>query len=488
MAVISSAPRQPAESARSARAPMWAVRVFLLLATMACDALAINVALVGTFLWRMNAGDLAEYTFPSTSLIIPMFLVMMNAVFMFTFFGTGLYSLRRGISRIDEMFKVVVAISLGMFGLLIGNYLLPEQLPFTPFVLALCWGAAVLASGTLRLIYRTVLYGLRRHGFDTRRVIIVGAREPGRVIAETISRAPELGYRVQGFISDTTPVGTIVKGVPVLGKSASLGRVIRAAQADEVIIALSGRSSNEVMDIVALAEDEAVEIKIYPDAFQLIINDDVNVGDVSGLPLVPVKNVALDSPINRALKRMLDLVFSCIVMLLLSPVMLLIALLVRLESPGPVFFIQERVGLDGKPFPTIKFRTMRLDAPALGNWTVANDPRVTTLGVFLRRYSLDELPQFINVLRGEMSVVGPRPEQPRWVEEFSKSIPRYVRRHKLKAGITGLAQVNGLRGDTSIEERTRYDLYYVENWSLLFDLKIIIKTAVGVLTGKVSGY
>jgi exopolysaccharide biosynthesis polyprenyl glycosylphosphotransferase len=170
-----------------------------------------------------------------------------------------------------------------------------------------------------------------------------------------------------------------------------------------------------------------------------------------------------------------------------SPVMLLIALLIRLESRGPVFFVQERVGLDGEPFPTIKFRTMRADAPNLGNWTTKDDPRVTPLGRFLRRYSLDELPQLINVIRGEMSVVGPRPEQPVWVERFSQSIPRYMRRHKQKAGITGWAQANGLRGDTSVEERTRYDLYYVENWSLLFDIKILIKTLLDVLTGKNRG-
>ena len=201
-----------------------------------------------------------------------------------------------------------------------------------------------------------------------------------------------------------------------------------------------------------------------------------------------MKNVALDNPINRALKRTLDIIVSVLVLTLSSPIMLFIAALIRLDSRGPVFFAQERVGLDGKPFPTIKFRTMRVDAPALGNWTTKDDPRVTGIGAFLRRYSLDELPQFMNVLRGEMSVVGPRPEQQVWVEKFSQSIPRYMRRHKLKAGITGWAQVNGLRGDTSIEERTRYDLYYIDYWSLLFDIKIIIQTAIAIVQGDNKGY
>jgi exopolysaccharide biosynthesis polyprenyl glycosylphosphotransferase len=165
-------------------------------------------------------------------------------------------------------------------------------------------------------------------------------------------------------------------------------------------------------------------------------------------------------------------------------VLLLIALLIKLDSPGPVFFLQERVGMDNRPFYMIKFRTMRIDAEQYRTWTTPDDPRVTRLGRFLRRYSLDELPQFINVVLGEMSVVGPRPEQPRWVEHFQQQIPRYMRRHKEKAGITGWAQINGLRGDTSIEERTRYDLYYIENWSILFDIKIIIRTTADILRGR----
>jgi exopolysaccharide biosynthesis polyprenyl glycosylphosphotransferase len=192
-------------------------------------------------------------------------------------------------------------------------------------------------------------------------------------------------------------------------------------------------------------------------------------------------------------KRAFDVAFSAAVLVLISPLMLLIALLVKLSSPGPVFFIQERVGLDGKPFALVKFRTMRVEGDDGSRdwfnvhrqgWTVPNDPRRTPVGAFLRRFSLDELPQFYNVLMGEMSIVGPRPEQPHYVQEFAQIIPKYARRHREKAGITGWAQVNGLRGDTSIKERTYADLYYVENWSLLFDLKIIARTVISMITGK----
>jgi exopolysaccharide biosynthesis polyprenyl glycosylphosphotransferase len=274
----------------------------------------------------------------------------------------------------------------------------------------------------------------------------------------------------------------------VLCDFANIGATIRAHAIDLVIVALSGRASHELFDIIMSAEDEHVEVKLYPDAFTLITNNVVSDNDVAGLPLLNVRNGALANPFNQLLKRIFDLAFASTVLIILSPLMLLIALLIKLESKGPAFFIQPRVGIDGKPFPTIKFRTMRVDAPNLANWTTQDDPRKTKIGAFLRKTSLDELPNFINVIRGEMSVVGPRPEQEVWVERFSQQIPYYMRRHKQKAGVTGWAQANGLRGDTSIEDRTRYDLYYVENWSLLFDIKICIKTFVDIVTGRNKGY
>jgi exopolysaccharide biosynthesis polyprenyl glycosylphosphotransferase len=220
----------------------------------------------------------------------------------------------------------------------------------------------------------------------------------------------------------------------------------------------------------------------------LITNNVVSDNDIIGLPLLNVRNGALANPFNQALKRVFDFVFASAVLLVASPIMILIAILIKLESPGPAFFVQPRVGTDGEPFPTIKFRTMRVDAAQLANWTTKDDPRRTRIGTFLRKTSLDELPNFINVIRGEMSVVGPRPEQEVWVERFKQEIPYYMRRHRQKVGITGWAQANGLRGDTSIEDRTRYDLYYVENWSLLFDIKICIRTFVDIVTGRNKGY
>jgi Undecaprenyl-phosphate glucose phosphotransferase len=338
-----------------------------------------------------------------------------------------------------------------------------------------------------RVVYRSILSRLRRNGVDIRRVLIIGALDPGQIVFRSITRDDSLGYRVVGFASDIVPESGIT-AAPILGNFDDIGDIIKTQQVDLVIVALSGRASHELFDIIMRAEDAHVEVKLYPDAFTLITNNVVSENEVAGLPLLNVRNGALANPFNQFLKRLFDITFASLLLLVAAPLMMLIAVLIKLESAGPAFFVQPRVGIDGIPFPTIKFRTMRVDAPNLASWTTRDDPRKTRTGTFLRKTSLDELPNFINVIRGEMSVVGPRPEQVLWVERFSQEIPYYMRRHQQKAGITGWAQANGLRGDTSIEDRTRYDLYYVENWSLLFDIKICIKTFVDIVTGRNKGY
>ncbi len=487
MAAISSSPPRRVASARPRLRPhTW--HALLRLGLVSADLLALNLALIAGFSLFFETIEASGAVMPSNPVAILRFMLLFNLTALAVFTANRLYEMRRGASRVDEAFKVFTSVSLVAVGAIVINTLLPQlgsdEIPFTREVLVWSWAAAIVGCIFLRTMHRSLTLWLRRHNIDTRRVLIVGAREPGQLVWNTIRRRPELGYRVQGFLSDTTPIGEELLGLPVLGRTAQIGRVVRATQADEVIIALSGRSPQNLLDLIALAEDEAVEIKVYPDTFQLITNNELSIGDLSALPLISVKNAALDNPWNRSLKRTLDIVVAGLVLLFGAPFLLLIALAIRLESRGPVFFLQERVGMDFQPFWMIKFRTMRQDAEQLSTWTTQNDPRVTRVGRLLRRTSLDELPQLINVLIGEMSVVGPRPEQPRWVEQFSQQIPRYMRRHKEKAGLTGWAQVNGLRGDTSIEERTRYDLYYIENWSLLFDLKIILRTIADFLTGK----
>ena len=471
---------------------LWRNRIFVLAAAICADVLATNLAL---FLWYWFVrplsfeGQLLFDNSPQGGRIL--YVAVLNGATFVSYLIAGMYSLPRGVSRIDESFKMLSATSIGVFVAYVTNLLAPQfGLPDVVLDTSLLiggWVLVLLWSILFRVVYRSLLSQLRRRGVDTRRVLIVGALEPGQLVYRSITRDDSLGYRVVGFASDIVPESGI-SSVPILGNFDDIGDIIKAQQVDLVIVALSGRASHELFDIIMRAEDAHVEVKLYPDAFTLITNNVVSENEVAGLPLLNVRNGALANPLNQALKRLFDVSFASLVLLVAAPLMMLIAVLIKLESTGPAFFVQPRVGIDGIPFPTIKFRTMRVDAPDLASWTTKDDPRKTRTGTFLRRTSLDELPNFINVIRGEMSVVGPRPEQVLWVERFSQEIPYYMRRHQQKAGITGWAQANGLRGDTSIEDRTRYDLYYVENWSLLFDIKICIKTFVDIVTGRNKGY
>jgi exopolysaccharide biosynthesis polyprenyl glycosylphosphotransferase len=285
---------------------------------------------------------------------------------------------------------------------------------------------------------------------------------------------------VVGFIGNGTGSGRVQ---PILGDLAAIPDIVRRHQVGELIIAWPGGISHpDLVDIVTSCTRQRVDIKIFPDIFELMARE-VETSELTGLPLMRVRDVALRGWM-RFLKRALDVVVSWAALVLLSPILLLMAVLVKLTSPhGPILHVQERVGLDGRPFYMLKFRSMRPDAEAASGpvWAVPNDPRRTRLGGFIRRFSLDELPQFINVFMGEMSLVGPRPERPEFVAQFANLVPRYRERHMEKAGMTGWAQVNGLRGQTSIVERTEYDLFYVETWSLAFDIKILLKTLAAVI-------
>lgn len=468
-------------------------RILVVLAAMLVDVLATNAALLPIYWWVRPLNIEIQAQLDSLALsTIGLFVVVLNVAMFATFLIAGMYTLPRGVSRIDESFKVIATTTTGVSVAYIVNLILPQfgvvTIPLPSILLIGGWFVVLLMMLGARFAYRTVLSQLRRHDIDIRRVLIIGALEPGQLVYRALMRDRSLGYRVVGFASDTRAVGTHVYDVTVLCSFAHLGTTIRDHDIDLVIVALSGRASHELFDIIMRAEDAHVEVKLYPDAFTLITNNVVSDNDVIGLPLLNVRNGALANPVNQVLKRAFDFVFASLVLLVASPLMMLLAVLIKLESPGPAFFVQPRVGMDGEPFPTIKFRTMRVDAAQLANWTTKDDPRRTRIGTFLRKTSLDELPNFINVIRGEMSVVGPRPEQEVWVERFKQEIPYYMRRHRQKVGITGWAQANGLRGDTSIEDRTRYDLYYVENWSLLFDIKICIRTFVDIVTGRNKGY
>jgi exopolysaccharide biosynthesis polyprenyl glycosylphosphotransferase len=407
-------------------------------------------------------------------------LVVVALTMLTVFYVYGLYHLKRGVSRIDEFYKVCSAVSLAtVMAVAINSFLMGDTLPYPRGILVLGWILTIIFVTFERMIYRSVEGFLRKRGVGRSRVLIVGAGETGQTVLQQIMRSPELGYQAVGFLDDAVPEEPV--GLGILGRIESLARAVRQHDVDDVIIALSGASHQRILDIIALCQDENVNIRVFPDAFQIITSNQLSVGDLNGLPLLSVRDTALRGW-DRALKRVVDVVFSGAFLVLFSPLFLIVAVMVKLNSRGPVFFVQERVGLDGQPIRILKFRSMRVDAETKTGpvWAKADDPRKTGVGRLIRRLSIDEMPQFINVLLGEMSIVGPRPERPVFVEQFKERIPSYMRRHKEKTGLTGWAQVNGLRGDTSIDERTRYDLYYIENWSLLFDFKIMAKTVVQI--------
>ncbi|MBF8284659.1 MAG: putative glycosyltransferase [Anaerolineales bacterium] len=388
---------------------------------------------------------------------------------LFVFFLFRMYHLVRATSRVDLFYAifggltVATLLSVALSVLLLKNSVFEVNLPRVMVFYA--WAGGVLLVTLGRWALQQIRAALQTQGGAQDKVILIGTGEVARLVIQKIHSQPR-PEQSRG-----------VEGYPVLGQTEDLPRLMDQYGVDEVIIATPEAPDEEMVQLISLCYREGVSIKVFPDVFELMAAG-VTIDDLGGLPLLNVRDVALRGW-KLTFKRAMDLVGSAIGLVLLSPLMMLIALLIKLDSPGPVIYVQERMGLDAKPFPVFKFRSMRADAEVNGpGWTVKDDPRVTRLGRFIRKYSIDELPQLINVLLGDMSLVGPRPEQPAFVEQFQQMIPRYMERHREKAGLTGWAQVNGLRGDTSIMERTKYDLWYIENWSVWLDIKIIVRTLV----------
>ncbi len=399
------------------------------------------------------------------------------------FFAQKMYQRRRPASHLDETYRIFLS---NIFATLLTvaalTLVLPDFRYHRPFIVfASAINMALLT--VVHALHAQIQWRIQARGVGDDRVIVIGTGEVGDMLLQKILLNRQLGYQVIGLVDASRNGASITRvGVPVLGKTVDLPSIIDEYNIDEVIIGLPESSHQELVGIISLCEREKVGIRVFPDVFQIMASE-VSIGDFGGLPLLTIRDVALQGW-KVTLKRGMDMVVSGAMLVIFSPFLLLTALLVKLDSPGPVFYVQERMGLDARPFKMIKFRSMRIDAEFDGpGWTTPDDPRKTKLGAVIRRFNIDELPQLVNVLIGDMSLVGPRPERPVYVEQFRQSIPRYMDRHRERAGLTGWAQVNGLRGDTSIIERTKYDLWYIENWSIMLDVKILIRTAFQWLSG-----
>ena len=408
----------------------------------------------------------------------------------FAYYLQGLYRLRRGRSRVDDFFAVFVGSVLAVvFGVVATLYFqayyasteLKEVGAFQ--VSQIVWAIFLLLNIALtfasRELIRQALERRWRAGIGLKRVLIAGAGELGRLVADRVLEHRELGFHIVGFIDDRAGGDHLgYRGLPLLGTVAEAGDIAQREKIDHLYVALPLEEHGKVVQVIEAASREGVDIKVVPDLLEFIALR-ARLEDLDGVPILNINDVPLQG-FNSAMKRAIDLVLSAVALVFLAIPLGIIALLVRLTSPGPVFYRQERMGLDGRAFTVFKFRSMFSDAERETGPVFAeeDDPRCTPVGRLLRRFDLDELPQIWNVLKGDMSLVGPRPERPYFVEQFKQRYPQYMLRHKVRAGITGWAQVNGWRGNTSIEKRIEYDLYYIGNWSLRLDLKIMWLTVV----------
>jgi len=440
-------------------------------ALVALDCLAAIAGLVGA-VWLFEATTPLAAPPPEPT---PREAILQAVVLVTTFFFQQLYHQPRNASRFETLGRLFRATTFAAVVAYAFQSLLWPERSYPPRLLVFNWLATLAAIVVLRFLHRAWVGLLRRAGIGRIRVLIVGGGPAGQDLISRIHRRAWPGYEIVGLIDDT-PGRTRARGVPVIGTTAELGALVAALDVSEVLIALPEASRATLLDLVTRCDREGTTVRILPDVFHIMAGE-LRISDLDGLPLITMRDMALRGW-RRTLKRALDIVISATALVVLSPLMLLLIGLVKLESRGPAFFVQQRTGLDMQPFPILKIRSMRIGAEAASGpvWARRDDPRVTRLGRFLRRTNLDELPQFINVLLGHMSIVGPRPERPEFVAQFRREIPRYAERHRERVGITGWAQVNGLRGNTSIEERTKFDLYYIENWSILLDLEIIART------------
>jgi len=404
-------------------------------------------------------------------------LALVLVLFPVAYRQSRLYATNRVRTHLEEVFELFKATITGSLVLVALTYFGRER--YSRLTLALFAGYSFLLVATTRVLFRIWLESLRRKGLNLKSILLVGAGELGERVVETIGQHRELGFRVTGVLSrDLLLPGTTVRGAPVVGTADDLEQALRERPVDQVILALPSEDMPLIKSLMERLALHTVDVKIVPDLFQYVTLYG-GLEEFGGLPIVSLQGGPLEGW-NLVAKRAFDVLFSAVALLILSPLMLLTALAVKLASRGPVLYRQERMGMDGAVFRILKFRTMRMDSEQAGpRMATAGDDRRTAVGALLRRTSLDELPQLFNVLRGDMSLVGPRPERPVFIEEFKRQIPKYHLRHKVKSGITGWAQINGLRGQTSIQKRIEYDLYYIENWSLLLDLKILVRTALG---------
>ena len=442
------------------------------------DALVIIVSYVFAWWLKFLSGILDhevgvlsfEFYMRALLLIVPVYILL--------YYAFNLYTSKRVQGRRLEFSNIVMANTVGLLLMFAALFTYnPQYRNFSREMLFYFYVTNIVVEEIVRLLIRRFLRSIRRRGYNLKHILLVGYSRAAEQYIDRIQQNPQWGYNVRGVLDDNIARGTSYKGVKVIGSIGNLNYILPQNSLDEIAITLGLEEYYKLEKIVAECEKSGVHTKFIPD-YGNIIPTRPYTEDLLGLPVINIRYVPLSNTFNAFVKRCMDVVGSIVCIILFSPVMLLSAILVKATSKGPLIFAQERVGLHNKPFQMYKFRTMyvQTEEEEQKGWTKKNDPRVTGVGKFLRKTSLDEFPQLFNVLKGDMSLVGPRPERPQYVEKFREEIPRYMIKHQVRPGMTGWAQVNGYRGDTSIRKRIEHDLYYIENWTLGLDVKILFLT------------
>lgn len=424
------------------------------------DAGIIGAAYFFSWYLRFKSGFFVQDAgvLPAKTYFSALFLIIPGYLLLYSIFQ--LYMPRRVKSYRKELMDIIRANGIGFMIFILVLYFIKQE-HFSRQMLCIFFFINISLEFASRYLIRTILWKMRKQGLNQKHILMIGESQMAEQYMDRLRENPKWGYQVFAHLKDEE----------------KLERILEGNELDEVVIALRAEDYGKLERIVDVCEKAGVHTKMIPD-FGNVISTRPYIEDVQGIPVIHVRRVPLNIMRNRAAKRAVDLIGATVAIILFSPVMLLTVLVVALTEEGSVIYRQERVGLHNQVFYMYKFRSMIMqdEEKEKAKWSTRNDPRITPVGKLIRRTSIDELPQLFNVLKGEMSLVGPRPERPQFVQKFRDEIPRYMVKHQVRPGMTGWAQINGYRGNTSIEKRIEYDLYYIENWTMVFDMKILILT------------
>ena len=442
------------------------------------DALVLALSYVLSWYCYVRLGVMNNH--PERGILPPatymMALLYIVPGYLLLYYAFNLYASKRFQGRRLEFANILKANTVGFLVWLASLYMV-RQVHFSRGMLCIFFVLNVTLETIVRNLIHYILSNMWKHGRNQKQILMVGYSRATEEYIDRIIANPEWGYLVRGILDDHVKAGTMYRGIKVLGRINNLSVILPENKLDEIAVTLALQDYDRLEEIVNLCEKSGVHTKFIPD-YNSLIPGKPYTEDLGGLPVINIRYVPLSNTLNAVAKRAVDIVGSLCGLIVTSPLLLIVAILIRVTSKGPIIFSQERIGQHNHAFKMYKFRTMYVQdtTEEKKGWTTKNDPRVTKVGRILRKTSIDELPQLFNILIGDMSLVGPRPERPQYVEKFKEEIPRYMIKHQVRPGLTGWAQINGYRGDTSIRKRIEYDIYYIENWSMSFDFKIMFLT------------